>query len=173
MRGFVLCDIILEMADIFFIFGAKYLYIAIAVIAFIYFSTETWARKKQIAILGAIALPSIYIVAKIIGLFYYSTLPFVEGDVTSLIPHEADNGFPSDHTLLGAAISSVMYFFSKKISAVLWALTLVVGASRMYVGVHHPIDVAGSIIIAIAVTVSIYGLILAWRKGMLRKNKGV
>ena len=158
--------------DIFFIFGAKYLYIAIVGVAFVYFIKQTGARKKQIVILGAIALPSIYVVAKIIGIFYYSTLPFVAGDFTPLIPHEADNGFPSDHTLLGAAISSVMYLFNKKISAVLWMLTLVVGASRMYVGVHHPIDVAGSIVVAIAVTASIYGLILGWKKGMLMKNRG-
>ena len=152
--------------DIFFIFGAKYVYIAVVGVAFVYFIKQTKARKKQMVILGAIALPSIYVVAKIISLFYYSTLPFVEGNFTPLIPHEVDNGFPSDHILLGAAISSVLYFFNKRVSAALWALTFVVGVSRVYVGVHHPIDVAGSIIIAIAVTVSIYGLILGWKKGI-------
>lgn len=161
------------MVDIFFIFGAKYLYIATVGVAFVYFLKQTRARKEQIVILGAIALPSIYVAAKIISLFYYSTLPFVEGNFAPLIPHEVDNGFPSDHTLLGAAISSVIYFFNKKVSAVLWVLTLVVGASRVYAGVHHPIDVAGSIIIAIALTASIYGLILGWERGMLRKNRGV
>ena len=49
MRGFVLCDIILEMADIFFIFGAKYLYIAIAVIAFIYFSIDTMKNMRLVS----------------------------------------------------------------------------------------------------------------------------
>jgi undecaprenyl-diphosphatase len=113
-----------------------------------------------------------YAVAKIISLFYYSTLPFVEGNFTPLIPHEADNGFPSDHTLLGAGISSVIYFFNKKVSAVLWALTLIVGISRVYAGVHHPVDIVGSIIVALAATVIIYGLILARKRGKIGENKG-
>lgn len=161
------------MADIFFIFGAKYLYIAIVAIAFIYFVQQTRAVKKRIVILNAIALPSIYAIAKSISLFYYSTLPFVEGNFTPLIPHEADNGFPSEHVLFGAAISSVLYLFNKKVSAALWALTFIVGVSRVYAGVHHLGDVAGSIIIAILGTTFIHGLILGWKKYMVRKSKGV
>ena len=155
------------MADIFFIFGAKYLYIAIVAVGLIYFTKQTRDRRREIALLGVIALPIMYALAKIVGLFYYSTLPFVEGDFEPLIPHEADNGFPSDHILLGAGISSVLYFFNKKLSAVLWAMTIVVGISRIYVGVHHNIDIAGSITIAIVVTVLVYSLILGWKGGIV------
>ena len=166
------CVINREMADTFFIFGAKYLYLAVVAVAFIYFIKQKRARQKQITVLVVLALPSIYAIAKITGLFYYSPLPFIEGNFTPLISHEADNGFPSDHVLLGAGISSVLYFFNKKVSAALWALTFMVGASRMYVGVHHFIDVGGSIAIAIAVTVSIYSLILGRKKSTLTENKG-
>ena len=160
------------MLDTFFIFGAKYLYIAIIGIALIYFAGQTKAAKREIVVLGIIALPVMYAAAKIISLFYYSTLPFVEGNFTPLIPHEADNGFPSDHTLLGAGISSVIYFFNKKVSAALWALTLIVGVSRVYAGVHHPIDIAGSIVVAAVSTVIIYGLISARKRGKVGENKG-
>jgi len=157
------------MADTLFIFGAKYLYVAIVAVGLIYFSKQTKDRRREIAVLGMIALPAMYVIAKIVGLFYYSTLPFVEGDFEPLIPHEADNGFPSDHTLLSAGISSIFYFFNKKLSAVLWVMTIVVGVSRMYAGVHHSIDVVGSIVIAIVVTVLVYGLILGWKKGIIGK----
>lgn len=159
------------MIDTFFIFGAKYLYVVIVVVALIYFNKQTKDQRREIAVLGMIALPVMYAIAKIISIFYYSTLPFVEGDFAPLILHEADNGFPSDHTLLAAGISSVFYFFNKKLSAVLWMITLVVGVSRVYVGVHHSIDIAGSIIIAIAITILMYILISRWKKGIIGKMK--
>jgi len=85
----------------------------------------------------------------LIGMFYYNPRPFVVGDFTPLIPHEPDNGFPSDHILLSSAISTVIYPFSKKVSVLSWFFTILIGISRILAGVHQPIDIAGSLIIAI------------------------
>jgi len=147
------------MINTLFIFSAKYLYLVVGIIAIIYFWKQPRATQKQIFIFTAVALPLIYIVAKIASLFYYSTRPFVLGGFQPLIPHEADNGFPSDHTLVSAAISSVLYPFSKKVSIAGWILTLLVGLSRICVGVHQPIDIFGSIIIAIIISVVAYQLV--------------
>ena len=51
-----------------------------------------------------------------------------------LIPHEPDNGFPSDHTLLGGAIASLLLPFEKRLSAGAWILTVVFGLCRVYAG---------------------------------------
>jgi len=155
------------MIDNFFIFSAEYLYIVIGFIAFIYFLKQPRAAKKQIIILAVLALPAVYAVARIIGLLYYNPTPFEVGGFAPLIPHAPDNGFPSDHTLLGAAIASVMYPFSKKVSSIMWAITLLVGVARVYVGVHHLVDIAGSIAIAILVTLLIYTLIRRWNRGII------
>ena len=101
--------------------------------------------------LALVALPAIYLIAKLISHFYYDPRPFVAGHFTPLIPHQADNGFPSDHTLLSAAIASIIYYFNKKLSIGLWVLTLIIGFSRVYAGIHHPVDILGSVIIAIIV----------------------
>ncbi len=140
----------------FFIFGAEYLYIVIIVIALVYFLKQPKATKIQIIIFGITTLPLIYIVAKIISLFYYDPRPFVEGNFMPLISHVPDNGFPSDHTLLSAAIASVFYPFNKKVAVALWAFVLIIGFSRVYTGIHHPIDVLGSMAIASVVASLVY-----------------
>lgn len=137
--------------DSLIIFGAKYLHLIAIAFAVFYFFKQPRRTKKRIIILGLVSLPIMYLVAKLAGHFYYNARPFVVGNFTPLIPHADDNGFPSDHTLLLAALASIVYSFSKKTGLFLWVITLAVGFSRMYVGVHHLIDILGSIIIAVVV----------------------
>jgi len=137
------------MINFLIIFGAKYLYLTVIVIGAFYFLKQPRVRQKEMAVFGAVSLPLAYIVAKIAGYFYCDPRPFVQTGIAPLIPHIADNGFPSDHTLICAAISAMLYFFNKKVSALAWIVTLIVGFSRVYAGVHHAIDIAGSIAIAI------------------------
>lgn len=142
----------------FFIFGAKYLYILVVVIAFVYFLKQARTKQKQIIVLSIISLPLVYFVAKIIGFFYYDPRPFVVEHFNPLIFHVADNGFPSDHVLLTSSIAALVYFFNKKIGILLWILVLVVGFSRVFVGIHHTIDIFGSIAISFFVIFAIYKL---------------
>ena len=138
------------------IFSAKYLvYVGLGVAA-AFFVFLPRAKQKRLALYGIIALPATYIIAKLLSLLYYDPRPFVVTHTIPLVPHAPDNGFPSDHTLLLAAIASVLYPYSKKASWTMWALTLIVGFSRVFVGIHHSIDIVGAIIIAIIVCRGVY-----------------
>lgn len=139
------------MINSLFIFGAKYLYLAVIIIAIFYFIKQGKETQKKLAFFSIIVLPLSYITAKVAGLLYYDPRPFVQSGMAPLIPHIADNGFPSDHVLLCAAIAAIIYSFNKKISALAWLLTIFVGLSRIYVGVHHFADVAGSAIIVMVI----------------------
>lgn len=150
--------------NILIIFGAKYLYLVSVFIVGYYFFKQPKAVKKRIIILGIISLPITYAVAKIAGLFYYDTRPFIALDFTPLIPHSDDNGFPSDHTLFLSAIASLVYFFNKKISILLWVIALTVGFARVFAGVHHSIDIFGSIAIVVIVSVLV---------NQMLKNRGI
>lgn len=147
------------MLNYLLIFGAEYLIFFIVAVALIYFLRQPRKIQKQILFFGIIVLPSAYLLAKIAGLIYFNPRPFVEGNFVPLVSHVADNGFPSDHTLISATIAAIIYPFNKKISALLWLLALVVGLSRVYVGVHRPIDILASLIIVITITVLIYQII--------------
>lgn len=142
------------------IFGAKYLIVVLVVIALAYFVKQSREKQKQLAVFALIALPATYVVAKIASLLYYNPRPFVVENFTPLISHIADNGFPSDHTLLSSAVASVVYYFDKKVGAVLFVLALLVGAARVLAGVHHVVDILGSFVIAIVVSLLVYKWIL-------------
>ncbi len=135
------------------IFGAKYLIFIILAIAAAFFFIQPRDKQKKLLIFGIIVLPLTYIAAKISGLFYYDPRPFVVGHFAPLLPHAADNGFPSDHVLLGSAVSAVVFYLNKKWGALLFLLTILVGAARVAAGIHHAIDILGSIVIAIAIAI--------------------
>jgi undecaprenyl-diphosphatase len=144
------------MLDTIYIIGAQYvIYLAIAIIG-LYFFLLSKEDKKHFVILAVIVLPLAYIMAKIAGHFYFDPRPFVDGHFTPLISHVADNGFPSDHTLLASTNAAVLFPFKKSGSIILWLLAIFIAISRVYVGVHHPIDVIGSMLISIAVAAIVY-----------------
>lgn len=146
----------IHAAALFVIFGAKYLFIGSVFLSGIYFFKADKTLKKKIMIFSAIALPSVLLVASIAGQLYDNPRPFVVEQFTPLVPHAADNGFPSDHVLLVSAIAAIFSFFNRHLGIGLWYLACLVALGRVYVGVHHPIDVLGSMAIATIVTFIIY-----------------
>lgn len=140
--------------DNFFIFGAKYLYIASMVIAVLYFFKS--ADKKSLFKFGIIILPASYLLGLFVRALYYNPRPFVIEGFTPLIEHTRDNGFPSDHALLVASIAVWATVFNKKLGLVMWIIALTVSVSRVYVGVHHSLDVLVSILISILVGTMLY-----------------
>lgn len=150
--------------DALFIFGAKYLFLVIAAIAGVYFLKLPRTQQKKMLLFAVVTLPLMFLALRAAGFLYYDARPFVVGNFTPLIPHAPDNGFPSDHTMLCAAIATIVFPFNKKISAALWLLTVFVGISRVYTGVHHFVDVLGSMLIAILVGALVYYALKHFKK---------
>ena len=96
---------------------------------------------------------------------YFDPRPFVVGHFIPLIPHAPDNGFPSDHVLLVSAIASIGMFWNRRLGVVLWILAIIVAIARVWVGVHHPIDVLGSITISLLTVSAVY---VGWKRGVFR-----
>ena len=118
-------------------------------------------------LLAVIILPLTYVVAKIGSHLYFDPRPFVVMHVHPLIPHIADNGFPSDHELISAAFASILFVFNKKWGIVAFVLAILIGYSRVYTLVHHPLDIVGSFVISIVVMVAVvYGLRRFFRLGI-------
>src|SRR6185312_13600685 len=98
---------------------AKYLIIVPIIAVLVWFVRLPKHERKQAFFLALITLPLAYILAKIAGHFYYDPRPFVVGNFTPLVAHAADNGFPSDHTLLAGALAASVMCFNKRFSIVL------------------------------------------------------
>ncbi len=136
----------------FIIWGAQYLIFLIALAAFLFWLQQNTRTKKEIFIYAIITFVLIYATAKLGGFLYNNPRPFVDGHFTPLIAHKADNGFPSDHTLLGAAVASIFFIYKKPLGIVLLGTTTIMGICRVAAGVHHATDIIGSVIIATTVT---------------------
>ncbi|HWZ65566.1 MAG TPA: phosphatase PAP2 family protein [Patescibacteria group bacterium] len=136
--------------DSIIIFCAQYLYLIIGFIAGIYWLTLPKKQKLRMVLFGIIAMATAFAMAKFAGMFYFDPRPFVTQNIAPLFPHVADNGFPSDHTLLTATIAVIIYSASKKLGLVLMAMAIIVGLSRILAHVHSPIDIVGSLAFAVA-----------------------
>ena len=79
----------------------------------------------------------------------------------TIIFHVPNGSFPSDHMLIFSTIA-FSYFFSKQriIGLGLIGLAWLVAWSRIYLGVHFPLDMLGAFFIALAI--NILGLTL-WK----------
>jgi len=158
------------MLDTLSILAANYLWYAIIGLAVVYFLMQARPRQKRMLIFAILVLPLVYVVSIIGGALYYDPRPFVVGHFTPLIPHKPNNGFPSDHVVWSAATAVIIFPSNEHLSFILWLLTILVGVSRVHAGVHHPIDIVGSMLMAIVVAAFAYFIIE--RVNILRDTTG-
>ncbi len=85
----------------------------------------------------------------LIHLFSYHPRPFITYDVHQLVPHADDSSFVSDHSVLVFALAWTLFLRkdSWKYPVLIWAI--LVGISRIFVGVHYPADVIGGALLSL------------------------
>lgn len=112
--------------------------------------------KKKFATFAFASFALAFVLAKLLGALFNDPRPFVSDHVQSLIAHVADNGFPSDHTLLTMTIASVVFVYQRKLGILLALVAFLVGYARVLAGIHHMIDITGAMVIAIVAVVGIF-----------------
>ena len=132
--------------------------ILIAVIAWMFWNVE----KKKGFILSFILLFSLVLNTGI-KIAFHRQRPFelIPGIVGKRIQTATGYSFPSGHTQGAATFYMTLALLFKRrwicISAV--AVSLLVAVSRLYLGVHWPVDVAGGLFLGAAVAIIIYPLL--------------
>ncbi|WP_374528459.1 phosphatase PAP2 family protein [Acinetobacter sp.] len=125
------------------------LYCMIAVFAW-FWLRGNYEIKKQI--LKAFIFTSIaLLISQCISHIFYHPRPFVMEIGRTLIEHAPNGSFPSDHMLIFSSIA-FSYFFStqRKLGILMLMMAWLVAWSRIYVGVHFPLDMLGAFMIACA-----------------------
>ncbi|QPF38805.1 phosphatase PAP2 family protein [Acinetobacter sp. TTH0-4] len=150
-----------EMTIRFAIFIANDLFYIMLLFFGFYWLRGNFTIKKQIVkafIFTTVAL----LISQIISHSFYHPRPFVMEVGRTLIYHSPNGSFPSDHMLIFSTIA-FSYFFSEKrsLGIILILLAWLVAWSRVYLGVHFPLDMLGAF--SLAFILNFFGLAL-WNR---------
>ncbi|MGI8827254.1 MAG: phosphatase PAP2 family protein [Chloroflexota bacterium] len=151
------------------IFAAKYLVfieliVALAVVAYV-LSRRSRLEMLSWAVAGGITLILSEVFAQIGSAVYNDPRPFYVHHFHPLIAHAADNGFPSDHALLAAALVVFVVLIRSWVAVLIVILAVLVDWARVGAGVHQVADVVGSsafVAVAALIAVLLTPLIVRW-----------
>jgi undecaprenyl-diphosphatase len=110
---------------------AEYALYAVALAALVAWLRTPRDQKLPFAAAAVIAMVLVGVAVKTAGALWVDPRPFVVDHTTPLIAHNADNGFPSDHTALATAIAAVVFAWHRRVGAALLVVALLLGASRV------------------------------------------
>lgn len=129
---------------------------------------------RFIALAGVAALVIGFAISGLIGLLIYSPRPFVLGLGHTLVEHRPSAAFPSNHALICFTYAAVLSMHgSRRLALAFGGIGLLVAWSRVYLGVHFPLDMVGAAITAgIASSLAAHGMTL-WGERLVALVEGV
>jgi len=115
---------------------------------------------------------SIFVAVVIVTLFKYGfnrTRPFIIYDYLEKTKESLSPSFPSGHTTLTFAMVATLVNVYKKwfLKLILFIWAILVGYSRLHLGLHYPSDVLGGIIIGVSSALLCYKM----RQNLINKKK--
>lgn len=135
------------------VFIAEDMVIFLAIVVLTFWFTRI-NKNRIMVICGSITFVIAEILGKIAGKIHSNHQPFAElSNVNQLIEKAVDNSFPSDHTILFFSFC-VTFCLYRGARGFFWVLLAVlVGVSRIWVGVHYPGDIMVGAIISIGTAI--------------------
>lgn len=89
------------------------------------------------------------IITEIIRFLYPVSRPFIGNNINLLFNYSATSSFPSGHAAFYFALSTTIYFYNKKTGFLFLVASFLISISRVFVGVHWPLDVLAGAIVGI------------------------
>ena len=107
-------------------------------------------RRRGALLAAATVLPFALVLNGIVGWLHFRPRPFMLGLGHTLVPHAAEAGFPSDHMsflwTLGLSLRATAA--SRPAGWCIVAIGAPTAWARIYLGVHTPLDMLGSLGVA-------------------------
>lgn len=127
---------------------AKYLFVLIPLHMVLVWLGGT-REMRFVAIVGGFAMVSALVASGLIGFVLPTPRPFVIGLGHTLIEHRPSAAFPSNHAIVCFVWAAVLSIYGQ-IGLVWVAATigLLVAWSRIYLGVHYPLDMVGAALLS-------------------------
>ena len=131
-------------------FIAKYseYILVLALVLFLAFSFKKYWRMLLEAMIAAVFTR--FILVEIIRWLWFRPRPFVTNNVNLLVEYNArEASFPSGHATFFFAISTIIYFYNKKIGALFFLSSILIVLARVFSGVHWPSDILAGAVVGI------------------------
>jgi len=142
--------------DYFFIISACLILLAL------WFGTRE-ADRREINQLGVIVASISLGITQGLVIMINSVLtrprPFTELPTNLLFYQPTDSSFPANSTAVIFAIAIGIFLVNRRAGAVLFGLAILHGFSRIYVGIHYPLDILGGAALGTMVALLVFGLI--------------
>jgi undecaprenyl-diphosphatase len=104
--------------------------------------TDGERERNQLAVLRAIiSLLLTNVLLKACNLAYFRPRPFTYHEVNLLFYHPSDSSLPSNPAAVGFALAMAVWLHNRRAGNLLFVLATLFAISRVYCGVHYPLDV--------------------------------
>lgn len=109
-----------------------------------------WLPQRKLVLKSIIALAIAILAAKIISSVYPHARPFVDSVGHQFLNHSATSSFPSNHGILAFTFALAFVLWGRISQAVaFFSLALMIAWARVYLGVHWPLDMLGSLLVGL------------------------
>ncbi len=139
----------MSRVDALVIAVADYALYAVAVGAAIGWLVAPRRVKAELAVAVVVGLTAALVAVLVTSALWFDPRPFVVDGRPPLIEHIADNGFPSDHTILATTVAGAVLAVRRRLGLVLLVVAVGLGASRVAAHVHHVPDIIGGVLLGL------------------------
>jgi len=106
---------------------------------------------RFLAVTAILALALAVAANQFIGAVAYTPRPFMIGLGRTLLDHRPSSSFPSNHgTVVFTYVAVLALFGVWRLAAAFACIGVLVAWSRIYLGVHFPLDMAGAVAVSMA-----------------------
>ena len=130
-------------------------------------------RRRGVLVLTVIAVAAADLVARGLKQLVDVERPssrYAEPKPLVAAPH--DHTFPSGHAATSFAAATILTAARPRWGPLWFLLALAVGFSRVYVGVHYPLDIVGGAVLGIATAIALRRLVRVRRRSRAATRSG-
>lgn len=158
INGFAGRFVALDKTMVFIAQNFQYLF---AIILLLLWSKKDTKEKvttnRKVAILAMMTMLIALGINHIIGFIHFRPRPYTLHTAHLLVSPSVDPSFPSDHATFAFALTLPILVVNKYFGRVMIVMSLLLLCfSRVYIGIHYPLDVVGGAIIAYVTYKSIH-----------------